>query len=162
MDLNEPCMCKGFGSTLIGPALQWFVNLQNGSIATFADLVDAFNLQFASSRRFEKTISDLYKIYQNYREPLRDYLTRFNKEKVTIMNRDIPTAIEAFRRGLDKDSPLYAELTKYPCKMMDDVQAKTLAQIRLEEDRWEDEEKYYHPSRKTIVRKRDYKLEYKP
>lgn len=24
-DLREPCMCKGFGSTLSGPALRWFV-----------------------------------------------------------------------------------------------------------------------------------------
>ena len=43
-DLREACMCKGFGSTLTGPALQWFVNLPNGSVETFADLVDAFNL----------------------------------------------------------------------------------------------------------------------
>ena len=90
-------MCKGFGSTLTGPALQWFVSLQNGTITSFADLVDAFNLQFASSRRFEKTTSYLYHVVQKLREPLRDYLSRFNKEKVTITNCDIPTAIEAFR-----------------------------------------------------------------
>ncbi|XP_074361074.1 uncharacterized protein LOC141701268 [Apium graveolens] len=159
MDLKEPCMCKGFGSTLAGPALQWFVNLPNGSIGTFADLVNAFNLQFASSRRFEKTTSDLYKICQKYREPLRDYLTRFNKEKVSITNCDTPTAIEAFRRGLGRDSPLYDELTKYPCKTMDDVQAKALAQIRLEEDKRGDEEKYYHPNRKISSHKQ---IDYKP
>lgn len=136
-EMREPCMCKGFGSTLTGPALQWYVGLPNGSIETFADLVDAFNLQFASSRVFEKTTSDLYKIVQRYREPLRDYLTRFNHEKVTITNCDIPTAIEAFRRGLDWDSPLYDELTKYPCKTLDDVQAKAMAQVRLEEDKKE-------------------------
>ena len=153
-ELREACMCKGFGSTLTGPALQWYVSLPNGSIETFADLVDAFNLQFASSRVFEKTTSDLYKIVQRYREPLRDYLTRFNKEKVTIMNCDIPTAIEAFRRGLKRDSPLYDELTKYPCKMMEDVQAKAMAHVRLEED----DEEYYRPSRKIMTtRIRDYK-----
>ena len=102
-DLREACMCKGFGSTLEGPALQWFVNLPNGSIETFVDLVDTFNLQFASSRVFKKTTSDLYRIVQRHREPLRDYLTRFNREKVTITNCDIPTAIEAFRRGLERD-----------------------------------------------------------
>ncbi|XP_074337497.1 uncharacterized protein LOC141674691 [Apium graveolens] len=128
MDLKEPCMYKRFGSTLTRPALQWFVNLPNGRIGTFADLVDAFNLQFASSRRFEKMTSDLYKIYQKYREPLRDYLTRFNKEKVTITNCNTPTVIEAIRRGLGKDSSIYDNLTKYPCKMMDDVQEKALAQ----------------------------------
>ena len=157
-DLREACMCKGFGSTLTGPTLQWFVNLPNGSVETFADLVDAFNLQFASSRVFEKTTSDLYKITQRHREPLRDYLTRFNREKVTITNCDVPTAIEAFRRGLERDSPLYDELTKYPCRTMDDVQAKAMAQVRLEEDRREDDDKYYRPNRKvTTSRIRDYK-----
>ncbi|XP_074342635.1 uncharacterized protein LOC141680260 [Apium graveolens] len=160
---REPCMCKGFGSTLIGPALQWFVGLPNGSISTFADLVDTFNLQFASSRQFEKTTSDIYKVYQKYRVPLRDYLTRFNREKVTITNCDIPTTIEAFRRGLEKDSPLYDELTKYPCKTMDDVQAKAMAQIRLEEDKREDDDKYYRPNRKIAsARNKDYKNENKP
>lgn len=69
-ELQELCMCKGFGSMLSGPALQWFAGLPNGSIRTFTDFVDAFNLQFASSRVFEKTTSDLYKIVQRHREPL--------------------------------------------------------------------------------------------
>lgn len=105
-NLREPCMCKGFGSTLSGPVLHWFVNLPNRSISSFTVLVDAFNLQFSSSRLFEKTTSDLYKIVRRYREPLQDYLTRFNREKVTITSCDIPTAIEAFRRGLERDSSL--------------------------------------------------------
>ena len=156
--LREACMCKGFGSTLAGPALQWFVNLPNGSIETFADLVNTFNLQFASSRVFEKTTSDLYRIVQRHRESLRDYLTRFNREKVTITKCDIPTAIEAFRRGLEKDSPLYDELTKYPCKAMEDVQDRAMAHVRLEEYKREDDEEYYRPSRKiTTARIRDYK-----
>ncbi|XP_074356452.1 uncharacterized protein LOC141696168 [Apium graveolens] len=125
-DLKEACMCKCFGSTLSG-ALQWFLNLPHGSIKTFADLVDAFNIQFASSRVFEKTTNDLYKIVQRNREPLRDYLMRFNREKVTITNCDIPIAIEAFIRGLEQESPLYEEMMKYPCRMMDDVQAKAMA-----------------------------------
>ncbi|XP_074299630.1 uncharacterized protein LOC141630772 [Silene latifolia] len=35
---KEACMCKGFGSTLSGAALQWFVNLPNKSISSFAGL----------------------------------------------------------------------------------------------------------------------------
>ncbi|XP_074342923.1 uncharacterized protein LOC141680652 [Apium graveolens] len=133
--------------------------LPNGSIGTFANLVDAFNAQFANNWIFEKTTSDLYKIVQRRREPLRDYLTYFNREKVTITNCDVQTAIEAFRRGLKRDSPLYDELTKYPCSIMDNVQAKAMAQVRLEEDRREEDDMYYRPIRKistTIPR------EYKP
>lgn len=49
-DLPKPCMCKRFGLKMTGPALQWFVGLPNGTINFFVDLMDAFNLQFASSR----------------------------------------------------------------------------------------------------------------
>ena len=147
-DYREPCMCKGFGSMLTGPALQWFVSLHNGTIALFVDLVDAFNLQFAISKRFDKMMSDLYSIVQKHREPLRDYMSMFNKEKVTITNRDLPMAIEAFRRGLVRDSSLYDELTKYRCKTMDDVQAKAMAQFRLEEDKRGEDDGYYRPNRK--------------
>ncbi|XP_074348771.1 uncharacterized protein LOC141687414 [Apium graveolens] len=124
----------------------------------FANLEDTFNMQFSSSRVFEKTTSDFYKIVQRHREPLHDYLTRFNRDNMTITNCDVPTAIEAFRRELERKSPLNEELTKYPCRTMDDVQAKAMAQVRLEEDMREDDEKYYRTSRKiTTPRSREYK-----
>ena len=53
-DLREACMCKGFGSSLIGPALQWYTNLPNNSICSFAQLTDTFVEQFASSRKPER------------------------------------------------------------------------------------------------------------
>jgi len=121
--MREACMCKGFGSTLTEPALQWFVNIPNRSIKSFANLVNCFNQQFASSRRLEKQTSDLYKITQKTDERLRDYLHRFNKEKIAIPKCDIATAIEAFRQGLVRSSELYKELTKYPCSTFEDVQA---------------------------------------
>ncbi|XP_074310521.1 uncharacterized protein LOC141646549 [Silene latifolia] len=117
--LKEACMCKGFGSTLSGAALQWFVGLLNKSIANFADLVNAFNQQFASSRKPEKQTN---------------CNTPFNKEKVAIPRCDIATAIQAFRRGLHQDSDLYKDLTKHPCTTFEEVQSKAIAVIRLEED----------------------------
>ncbi|KAF3535647.1 hypothetical protein F2Q69_00023590 [Brassica cretica] len=60
---HEATMCKGFGSTLIGPALQWYINLPTRSIYSFAGLSDKFVEQFASSRSLEKISDDggLYK-----------------------------------------------------------------------------------------------------
>ncbi|XP_017256291.1 uncharacterized protein LOC108225848 [Daucus carota subsp. sativus] len=78
---------------------------------------------------------------------------------MTITNCEIPTAIEAFRRGLERDSSLYDELTKYSCKTLDDVQAKAMAHVRLEEDKRDHDEKYYRPNRKILTTKtKDYKL----
>ncbi|CAH9083173.1 unnamed protein product [Cuscuta epithymum] len=131
---REACMCRGFGITLIGPDLTWFVNLLNGSVGSFAELVNLFNRQFASSKVLERRTSDLYQVTQRHGESLRDYLHRFNVRKVLIPKCDVSTVIEAFRKGLYEDSELYRELTKYPCRSFEDVQTKALAFIRLEED----------------------------
>ncbi|KAF2604061.1 hypothetical protein F2Q70_00026088 [Brassica cretica] len=109
---REATICKGFGSTLTGPALQWYINLPSRSIASFAILSDKFVEQFATSRDLEK-IFGLYKILQHRAEPLRGYIARFNQEKVAIPECSIPTAISAFKRGLLPDGDLYKELTKY-------------------------------------------------
>ncbi|XP_074300137.1 uncharacterized protein LOC141631351 [Silene latifolia] len=131
---KKACMCKGFGSTLTGAALQWFVGLPNGTISSFADLVNAFNKQFSSSRRTPKQPSDLYRIIQEIGESIKDYVTRFNAEKVSIRGCNMSTAINAFRQGLDKESNLYKELTMYPCERFEEVQQRATAALRLEED----------------------------
>ncbi|XP_074288824.1 uncharacterized protein LOC141613978 [Silene latifolia] len=128
-------MCKRFGTTLTGPALQWYINLPNGSIRSFADLINIFNYQFISSRELEKHSSDQYRFNQKSEETLRVFLARFNKEKVSIPGCNVGTAVEAFRQGLLPKSGLYSELTKYPCHSFQDVQAKTFAYITLEEDK---------------------------
>ena len=50
---REDTMCKGFGSTMTGPALQWYINLPSRSIASFAVLSDKFVEQFVMLRVFE-------------------------------------------------------------------------------------------------------------
>ncbi|KAF3572612.1 hypothetical protein F2Q69_00058677 [Brassica cretica] len=131
---REATMCKGFGSTRTGPALQWYINLPSRSIASFAVLSDKFMEIFASSKDLEKTSDSLYKILQHRAEPLRGYIARFNQEKVAILECSIPTAISAFKRGLLPDGDLYKELTKYQCKTMEDVLSRALAQVKREED----------------------------
>ncbi|XP_062119278.1 uncharacterized protein LOC133833030 [Humulus lupulus] len=76
-DLREACMCKGLGFSLIGPALQWYTNLPNNSIFTFAQLTNTFVEQFASSRKLEKSAEDLYIIVQRRGETLQEYIGRF-------------------------------------------------------------------------------------
>ena len=129
-DLREACMCKGFGSSLISPALQWYTNLSNNFISSFAQLVDCFVEQFASSCKLLKLSDDLYGVRQRPNESLREYVARFNKEKVSIPNCNKDTAVNAFHKGLPPISGLYKELTMYPCRTMEDVLAKAWAQIK--------------------------------
>ncbi|XP_062105420.1 uncharacterized protein LOC133817047 [Humulus lupulus] len=58
----------------------------------------------------------------------------FNAEKVSIKTCNVDTAVIAFLKGLLVESDLYKELTKYPCRKMEDVLAKAWAQIKWEED----------------------------
>ena len=81
---REATMCKGFSSTLTGPALQLYINLPSRSIASFATLSDKFMEQFAISRDLEKTSDGLYEILQHRAEPLQGYIACFNQEKVAI------------------------------------------------------------------------------
>ncbi|XP_074305515.1 uncharacterized protein LOC141640731 [Silene latifolia] len=104
------------------------------SIITFADLVNTSTQQFASSRKPEKHTNDLYRVVQGFDEKIRNFITRFNKEKVTIRGCDVPTTVEAFRQGLHQDSDMYKELTRHPCRTFEDVQAKATIVMRLEED----------------------------
>ncbi|CAG7876304.1 unnamed protein product [Brassica rapa] len=86
----EVTICKGFGSILAGPALQWYINLPSRPIAFLAVLSDKFVKQFTSSRDLEKTSNGLYEILQHWAEPLRGYIARFNQEKVAIPESAFP------------------------------------------------------------------------
>ncbi|XP_031253904.1 uncharacterized protein LOC116111885 [Pistacia vera] len=127
-------MCKSFGSSLAGPALQWYTNLPNGSIDSFAQLTDTFMEQFASSKKLEKLSADLYRVYQKRGEPLKEYVSKFNKEKISIPACNPETVVDTFRKGLLPNGELYKELTKLGCTTMEDALARVVIQIRWEED----------------------------
>ena len=42
-DKKDLCMCKGFGSTLAGTALTWYIYIARGNVKSFADLINLFN-----------------------------------------------------------------------------------------------------------------------
>ncbi|XP_076953339.1 uncharacterized protein LOC143627388 [Bidens hawaiensis] len=73
-------------------------------------------------------------IFQPRGESLRQFLTRFGREALEISNLDVPTFVEAFKMGLQKDSPFYQDLVMTPCRNLDEVRNKALRFIRLEED----------------------------
>ncbi|XP_074293474.1 uncharacterized protein LOC141620525 [Silene latifolia] len=104
-------------------------------VAFYKQKMSAASIPFASSRELETRSSDLYRVTQIKDESLRSFLARFNKKKVSISRCDIGIAVEAFRQGLLPNNDLYVELTKYPRDSFEDVQEKTIAYIRLEEDK---------------------------
>uniref|UniRef100_A0A803QAX4 Retrotransposon gag domain-containing protein n=1 Tax=Cannabis sativa TaxID=3483 RepID=A0A803QAX4_CANSA len=102
-------------------------------MSTNMNFIDTFNLlgttmplgkTFDLGRKLDKLSDDLYHIKQKRSESLRDYIGRFNKEKVSIPYCNVDTAITTFYKTLQMESDLYKELTKYPCRTMEDVLAK--------------------------------------
>jgi len=82
----------------------------------------------------EKQTSHLYYVVQKTGELIRNYFNRFNAEMINVNNCDVKIVIEAYKHGLDNTSGLYTDLTKYPPKKYDDVRARTLAYMRIEDD----------------------------
>ncbi|XP_074313636.1 uncharacterized protein LOC141648823 [Silene latifolia] len=113
--------------------------------------------EFASSR---KPSSDLYWIVQRFEESTRDYLVRFNVEKISIPRCDPTTAVNAFRRGLHCDSNLYKDLTKHLCATFEEVKQMAEATYHLEKD--EDRRDLYgteSSSRKITTEKKNERAE---
>ena len=73
--------------------------MANNSISSFAKLKDTFVEQFANSKKLEKLSSDLYHIQQQRTESLRDYIGRFNREKVSIPFYIQEIAANTFSKG---------------------------------------------------------------
>ncbi|KAL5547439.1 hypothetical protein UlMin_002670 [Ulmus minor] len=121
---SEACMCKSFDSSLQGPALQWYTNLAKNSISSFTQFTDTFVEQFSNSKKLGKLLSDLYRIQQRRTELLRDYVNRFNREKVSIPFCNQETAADAFRKGLLPEGELYKDLTKFNYSTMEDALAR--------------------------------------
>lgn len=91
-------MCKGYGSSLAGPALQWYTSLLNSSIGCFVNLHSVFLEQFTSSRRVEKHSNKLYTIKQRDSKSLRAFVAfdptkkKFSFLDVTWIPRSLSSA----------------------------------------------------------------------
>ncbi|XP_068224445.1 uncharacterized protein [Palaemon carinicauda] len=131
----EAGMCMGFGETLAGPALTLFINSSYRSIGSYQELADKFVGHFASSCGLEKTTDDLNSFQQRRGELLRNYVARFNKERISIPDLHQPTVVEAFQNELLADSGFYKKLTKFKCYNLDQAMARAQVEIRWENDK---------------------------
>ncbi|XP_056691668.1 uncharacterized protein [Spinacia oleracea] len=88
------------GSIPVGVAADWYKKLPAGSIFSFRQIHEDFVRRFISKVERKKTSGELMSISQRPKEPLREYLTRFNNGSITILDLQQEIAILALLRGM--------------------------------------------------------------
>ena len=86
----------------------WCSNLKPSSIQSFDQLSQSFVAHFASSRKLRKGLDFLIHIKQREGEPLRSYMSRFNKMALEVYDLDHAVAMTAMKSGLQPGPFLFS------------------------------------------------------
>ena len=89
-------MCRAFPTTLKGAERIWFNRLTPNSVNTFKELSAQFTAHFIGGHRYKKSSACLMSIRQREDETLRSYISRLNKEALSIDKADGPTKSDKF------------------------------------------------------------------
>ncbi|GJV97069.1 reverse transcriptase domain-containing protein [Tanacetum coccineum] len=130
--LPEPVWCCFFPITLCGAARFWYENLAPGSIDGFHQLRDKFRANFLQQRRFQKTQAEILGIRQRPDESLKDYVTRFSKETLHMVDRSNAMVSGAFISGL-RPRRLFKDLIARPPTSLEDLFNQTHNFFRAED-----------------------------
>ncbi|XP_077226405.1 uncharacterized protein LOC143859634 [Tasmannia lanceolata] len=120
-------LCRAFSTTLTGAARDWYSRIKPDCISNFDDFGDDLVRHFMSSRMPRKTTASLMALREEDNEPLKAFVSRFNREVLQVPNLDPSTAANAllagaksnnFRRSVARQNPhsladLMAEAEEY-------------------------------------------------
>ena len=115
----EEIMCRAFPTTLKGLARIWFSRLTPNSVNTFKEISAQFTSHFIGGHRYKRSTTCLMSIKQREDETLRSYITRFNKEALSIDEADDKILIAAFTNGLRKGKFLFSLYKNDPKTMLE-------------------------------------------
>ena len=133
-------MCRAFPTTLKGPVRIWFSRLTPNSVNTFKELSAQFTSHFIGRHRYKRSTTCLTSIKQREDEMLRSYITRFNKETLSIDEANDKILIAAFTNGLRKGKFLFSFYKNNP-KTMSDVLYRATKYMNAEDALLAHEEK---------------------
>ncbi|XP_030959025.1 uncharacterized protein LOC115980972 [Quercus lobata] len=125
-------MCRAFPTTLKGPVRIWFSRLTPNSINSFKELSTEFASHFIGGHKYKKSTACLMNIKQWEDKTLRSYITRFNKEMLSIDEADDKILVTTFTNGLRKGKFLFS-LYKNDPKTMSDVLYKATKYMNAED-----------------------------
>ncbi|XP_058099899.1 uncharacterized protein LOC131244282 [Magnolia sinica] len=96
----DAMMCRAFSITLSGSARSWYRQLKTKSISSFSELNRMFLTQFISGKKSQKLTTHLFTLKQGNKEPLKDYIVRFNEEALLVEDYDDKMTLSAMFSGL--------------------------------------------------------------
>ena len=117
--IPDEIMCRAFPTTLKGPVRVWFSRLMPNSISSFKELSAQFASHFIGGHRYKKSTACLMNIKQWENETLRSYITRFNKEALSIDEANDKILVAVFTNGLQKGKFLFSLYKNDPKTMFD-------------------------------------------
>ncbi|XP_059290558.1 uncharacterized protein LOC132044087 [Lycium ferocissimum] len=138
-DEIESVSLKKFGETLTKGAMQWYCSLPQHSIPSFELLADAFVKAHAGARKVQARKADIFKIFQRDDERLREFVTRFQRERMLLPPVPDEWATQAFTKGLNSRSSnasnkLKENLLEFSATTWADVHNRYESKIRVEDD----------------------------
>ncbi|XP_070020705.1 uncharacterized protein [Nicotiana sylvestris] len=100
----ESVLLKKFGETLSKWSMIWCHKLSPNSIDAFAMLANSFIKAHAGTIKVATRKSDVFKIKQRENEMLREFVSRFQMERMECPPVSDDWAVQAFTQGLNKRS----------------------------------------------------------
>ena len=113
----DEIMCRAFPTTLKGPARVWFNKIPPNSISFFEELSKLFVNNFIGGQRHKHSSSSLLTIEQGENESLRSFITRFNREALTVDEVDDKLLLVTFHNGVNSDLFIHKFYEKKPQSM---------------------------------------------
>ncbi|XP_059431559.1 uncharacterized protein LOC132165071 [Corylus avellana] len=131
-DTPDEIACRAFPLTLKGAAKEWIEELSVKSVDNFNTLRRLFLSQFLATRK-GKNPTYLLSLKQGKSESLKDYMLRFNWEKLTVESPNEQTVLLVLMNGVKAEGPLMAEIAKKPTIALRQFLSKTEEDINQEE-----------------------------
>ena len=96
-------MCRVFPTTLKGLARVWFSKIPPNTVGSFEELSKLFVNNFIGGQRHKCSSSSLVTIEQGENESLFSFITRFNREDLTVDEMNDKLLLAAFHNGVSSD-----------------------------------------------------------
>ncbi|XP_070050353.1 uncharacterized protein [Nicotiana tomentosiformis] len=122
----ESVLVKKFGETLTKGALTCYYLLPKNSIDSFAELADLFIKAHSGAQKVEKRMEDILKVKQGDTKLLREFVDRFQRERMMLPRVPDNWAAMAFASNLNEKSSeatrrLKESLREFPSTTWNDV-----------------------------------------